>query len=94
LVIAPNRAAVRNRISVALTKRGRPVDGAQVTLTFSMPAMNMWNAFALQLAPSGDGAYSATEPVVGMTGLWQVRARATLAGASTFTFTVIDRVGA
>jgi hypothetical protein len=36
LRITPNRATVRNRISVALTARGRPVDGAQVALTFSM----------------------------------------------------------
>ncbi len=94
LTIAPNRATVRNAISVSITYRGRPVGDARITVTFSMPTMAMWNAFALTLAERRGGRYSASVPVVGMTGLWQLHVQITPPGAQSTSFIVADRVGA
>jgi hypothetical protein len=92
VTVAPNRASARNAIGLTLTDHGRPVQGALVTIAFSMPSMDMWNAFTLRLAARGDGRYVASEPVVGMPGAWQMRVRASRPGGPAATFTVADRV--
>jgi hypothetical protein len=92
LTMGPNRAAVANRLAVRLTDHGRPVSGARVRISFSMPSMNMWNAYVAALTPEGAGRYTTTVPVLGMTGAWQLRVAIASARATESHVSVIDRM--
>ena len=94
LGLMPNRAAVRNRLSVQLSDHGRPLDGARVTVTFSMPVMNMWGALTTRLVPTGNGTYTTSLPVLGMAGSWQLRLNADAPGGVSISRTLNDRMGA
>jgi hypothetical protein len=93
LRITPNRASERDRLSLAITKHGRPLDGADVTVAFSMPAMNTWQLLTSHLAPAGNGTYTGTEPILGMPGIWQLRLQVTPSTAPAFGLTIDDRMG-
>ncbi len=68
VTFATNRASVRNRLSLKL-----PADAARVTVSFSMPSMNMWNGLTGTLVRSGQGTYSMSLPVLGMPGTWMMQ---------------------
>jgi len=73
-----------NRVRVRLTGTdGKPVGGAHVTVTFSMPAMPQMGMGAMRaavtLADQGQGIYSATLQL-GSGGTWQVAVMATKNG--------------
>jgi hypothetical protein len=89
---SPNRASSRNRLSIALTRGGRPLDAARVTVTYSMDAMNMRNVYTGQLAHTAAGTYSAIQPVFGMAGVWNLRFHVTPAHGAPVTLTVNDRM--
>jgi hypothetical protein len=91
---APNSASGPNRMSVRVTRHGRPLTGARVRLSFSMPSMNTWQAYTTVLKPSGPGRYEATVPVLGMAGAWQLRVRVSPRSSAAFLVTIIDRMGA
>jgi hypothetical protein len=90
----PNRASRPNRLSVRVADRGRPLRGAHVTVSFSMPSMRMWNAYTTALSAAGAGRYTAAVPVLGMAGRWQLRVDVAPPGRKRFRLTVDDRVGA
>ena len=90
--VTPNRASLHNGLSVRLTRHARPLDGAAVSVTFSMPAMNMWHILTSRLAPAGNGVYSTTEPIFGMAGRWQLRLDVSPPGTRRLAFTVVDRM--
>jgi hypothetical protein len=92
LRLTPNRASARNRLSLLLSSNGRAVRGASVTVSFSMPAMNMWQAFTVRLKPSHTGTYTASVPVVGMAGLWQLRVDVGVPHTARATLIVDDRM--
>ena len=92
LRITPNRASAHDTIALRLARHDRPVDGATVTVTYSMPAMNMWDAFTGSLPQTGGGAYRAREPVFGMAGAWQLRFRIVPNDGAPFTVRVADRM--
>ena len=92
--MTPNHAAVHDRLSVAVSAGGRPVAGARVSVSFSMPAMDMWSGLTTQLPASGPGTYSATEPILGMPGVWQLRVTIGAPGQPTTSFLVNDRLPA
>jgi hypothetical protein len=94
LRVSPDRARVRNALSVRVTQRGRPLNGARVTVTFSMPAMDMWRVFTSQLSPTRNGTYAATEPVLGMAGTWRLNVHVTTLDLRSTSFAVNDRMGA
>jgi YtkA-like len=94
LSLAPNLASGPNRMSVRVTKHGRPLTGARVKLSFSMPSMNMWQAYTTVLTPAGLGRYEATVPVLGMAGRWQLRISVSPRACTAFPVTVTDRMGA
>ena len=77
VALATNRAGVRNRLSLKL-----PADATRVTVSFSMPSMNMWNGLTGTLVRTGDGTYSMSVPVLGMPGTWLMQ------------FHVVPRAGA
>jgi hypothetical protein len=58
VALATNRAGVRNQLSLQL-----PVDAKRVTVSFSMPSMNMWNGLTGTLVRTGHGTYSMSVPV-------------------------------
>jgi YtkA-like len=92
LTTTPNRATVPDRLSVILTRGGRPLTGASVTVSFSMPAMKMFDVFEARMSPAGRGTYSAAEPIVGMAGLWRLSVRVVEPGRSLRTLVVDDRM--
>jgi hypothetical protein len=93
LALTPNRAGVRDHLSVTLTAGARPIRGAQITVVFSMPVMNMWQALTTRLATHGTVAYTADEPVLGMAGMWQMRLRVAPPNGPSFDLTVNDHMG-
>jgi hypothetical protein len=92
--MTPNHAAAHDRLSVVVSAGGRPVAGARVSVTFSMPAMDMWSGLTTQLPASAPGTYSATEPILGMPGVWQLRVTIGAPGRPATSFLVNDRLPA
>jgi hypothetical protein len=91
--VAPNRASARNQLALTVTQRGLPVPGATVSVAFSMPAMNMWRAFSVNLGHSASGRYATTLPFVGMPGVWRLDVRVALPGHVAAAFAVADVLG-
>lgn len=92
LVLTPNRASVRNRVALEISRGGRALNGARVTLSYSMPAMNMSNVFMGHLRAGAGGSYGALEPVLGMPGAWELRLEVRPPHARAFTVLVDDRM--
>ncbi len=90
--MSPNRAAERNALSVAVTRRDRPIDVTGISVSYSMPAMNMWHVLTTHLAPAGSGRYAASEPVLGMAGTWRLDITARLPSGATIVVAVEDRM--
>jgi putative copper export protein len=69
LRIAPNRAALPNRFSVAISRNGVPLRGAEVTMRFTM--LDMEEQQQIYTLPEGPaGTYARTTPALVMTGHW------------------------
>jgi hypothetical protein len=94
VALGPNRAAVPNVISARIDERGRPLIGARVTVSFSMPSMDMWRAYTKSLSADGGGRYTASIPVLGMTGRWQLRIDVAPPRGRAFRVDVSDRLSA
>jgi hypothetical protein len=90
--LTPNRAGLRNRVSFRVTQGGRPLAGAHLTVVYSMPAMNMWQALSTPLAPTRAGTYRADVPALGMPGLWQLKLHLATAGARSVDLTIDDQM--
>ncbi len=90
--LTPNRAGQRDRLTAVLADDGLPMNGARVTVSFSMPAMNMWAGLRTQLTADGNGRYSAGEPVLGMPGVWQLRLEAIPVAGRPVSVVVNDRM--
>ncbi len=88
--VVPNKAAVPNAFSVAITRGGRPVRGADVTMTFTMLDMEM-GQIAYHLPETVPGVYGRTEPALVMVGRWGLLFDVRPHGAAPFTVLVIDR---
>jgi len=67
--ISPNKAAVTNDFSVAITRNGKPVRGADVVLEFNMLDMEMPSQ-EYRLAETSPGVYAQTKPALVMVGHW------------------------
>jgi hypothetical protein len=78
---------------LAVSAAGRPLTGAEITITFSMPAMNMWQAFAVMLRATSRGRYAAKMPFVGMAGAWRLDVTVRRAGHRATGFVVDDAFG-
>ena len=90
--VSPNLASRPNRLLVTVTRHGQPVKVDRVGASFSMPAMNMWNALTSSLRSAQHGGYAGTEPVLGMAGLWQLRFTVVGPGGRRFTAAIDDRL--
>jgi len=92
--LTPNRASGPIGLSLRVLRDGRPLDGAQVRVGFSMPSMDMFNAYTAELSASAGGRYGATIPVLGMSGRWSLRIDVTPRSGPALTVTINDRIGA
>ena len=92
VLITPNRASVRNRVALAISRGDHAVTDARVTVTYSMPAMNMESVFTGPLRHDAHGGYGALQPVLGMPGAWEVRLKVTPRHARPFTVLIDDHL--
>ena len=89
VLVHPNKAVVPNSFGLALTKNGKPVQGADVTLSFSMLDMQMANQ-ELQLTETRPGVYARPAPALVMVGHWALAFNVTPKGGTPFTALVVD----
>ncbi len=89
VTVSPNRAAVPNTFAVKITKGGKPVVGADVTLTFLMLDMQMTNQ-EYQMTQSAPGVYSHSSPAFVMVGHWGLSFSVTPRGAPAFEALLVD----
>ncbi len=89
VLVHPNKAVVPNSFALALTKNGKPVQGADVTLSFSMLDMQMANQ-ELQLTETRPGVYARPAPALVMVGHWALAFNVTPKGGTPFTALVVD----
>jgi copper transport protein len=90
VLVTPNKAAAPNDFALQITKDGRPVTGANVTVTFAMLDMEMGNQ-EFQLSETSPGAYSRATPALVMVGHWGLTFAVTPEGGQPFTALVVDR---
>jgi copper transport protein len=89
LLVDPNRAAAPNSFALKLSRDGRPVTGADVTLGFAMLDMQMPQQ-DYGLRETAPGIYSRKAPALVMVGHWGLTFTITPKGAAPFTATIVD----
>jgi copper transport protein len=87
--VTPNRAASPDTFTVRLTRGGRPVSGATVTLTFNHTEMEMPQQ-EYALAEMRPGVYTRAAPALVMVGRWALDFQVTPPGAPPFSALVLD----
>ena len=92
VLVAPNKAVAPNSFGLRLTHGGKPVSGANVTLTFAMLDMQMPTQ-EYQLAETSPGVYTRKAPALVMVGHWALSFTITPKGGQPFTALVVDRAG-
>jgi copper transport protein len=90
VVVKPNKAAAPNDFALEISKAGKPVTGASVTVSFAMLDMEMANQ-TYQLTETSPGIYSHPAPALVMVGHWGLSFQVTPKGAAPFTALVVDR---
>jgi copper transport protein len=89
VLVDPNRAAAPNAFALRLTRHGKPVDHADITLTFAMLDMQMPTQ-EYQLAETAPGIYTRKAPALVMVGHWGLSFSVTPKGGQPFTALVVD----
>jgi len=90
LGVAPNRAAVPNSFSVAITRGGAPTRGAEVVSGFTMLDMEMGTQ-SYALTETSSGVYTRSAPALVMVGHWGLSFEITPPGKAPFTILLVDR---
>jgi copper transport protein len=89
LLVQPNRAAAPNAFALKLSRRGRPVHHANVTLSFAMLDMQMPEQ-EYQLTETKPGIYTRAAPALVMVGHWGLSFTITPPGAPPFDALIVD----
>ena len=89
VLVDPNKAVAPNSFGLRLSRGGKPVDGADVTLTFAMLDMEMPTQ-EYQLAETSPGVYTRKAPALVMVGHWGLSFTITPKGGQQFTALVVD----
>jgi copper transport protein len=92
LLVDPNTPAAPNTFTVAISRGGQPLTGADVTLTFEMLDMQMGNE-EYQMTETHPGVYSHSAPALVMAGRWGLDFSVTPKSGTPFTAFVVDRSG-
>ena len=90
LGVSPNRAAVPNSFSVAITRGGAPTRGAEVVSGFTMLDMEMGTQ-SYALTETSSGVYTRSAPALVMVGHWGLSFEITPPGKAPFTILLVDR---
>jgi copper transport protein len=88
--VSPNRAAVPNSFQVAISRGGKPVRNADVTLDFAMLDMEMGQQ-AYHLSETAPGTYGHAAPALVMVGHWGLSFQVTPPGQRPFTVLLVDK---
>jgi copper transport protein len=88
--VAPNRAAVPNSFQVAISRGGRPVRNADVTVDFAMLDMEMGQQ-AYHLSETAPGTYGHAAPALVMVGHWGLSFQIAPPGQKPFTVLLVDK---
>jgi copper transport protein len=89
VLVDPNRAVSSNSFALKLSRNGKPVRNANVTLGFAMLDMQMPSQ-TYQLRETAPGVYTQKAPALVMVGHWGLNFNVTPPGAPPFTVTVVD----
>jgi copper transport protein len=90
--VAPNKAAVPNSFQVAISRGGKPVRNADVTLDFAMLDMEMGQQ-AYHLTETSPGTYGRAAPALVMVGHWGLSFQVAPPGQRPFTVLLVDKAG-
>jgi copper transport protein len=90
--VAPNKAAVPNSFQVAITRGGKPLRNADVTLDFAMLDMEMGQQ-AYHLTETSPGTYGRAAPALVMVGHWGLSFQVAAPGQRPFTVLLVDKAG-
>jgi hypothetical protein len=88
--VTPNRAAVQNQFAVRIDRGTTPVQGADVTATFTMLDMEM-PAQTYTLSQASPGLYEHSAPALVMVGHWGLSFAIAPKGGTPFTVLLVDR---
>ncbi|HTZ04837.1 MAG TPA: copper resistance protein CopC [Gaiellaceae bacterium] len=89
VLVDPNKAVRPNSFALRLTRDGKPVTGADVTLNFAMLDMQM-PSLEYQLAETAPGVYSHKASALVMVGHWGLTFNVTPKGGQPFSAVVVD----
>jgi copper transport protein len=90
--VSPNKAAVPNSFQVAISRGGKPVGNADVTLDFAMLDMEMGQQ-AYHLTETSPGTYGRAAPALVMVGHWGLSFQVAPPGQRPFTVLLVDKAG-
>jgi copper transport protein len=90
VLVSPNKAAAPDSFALRITRGGRPVRGANITLTFKHTEMQMPQQ-EYQLAETQPGVYSRSAPALVMVGKWALSFQITPPGGRSFTALILDQ---
>jgi copper transport protein len=88
--VSPNRAAVPNSFQVGISRGGKPVRNADVTVDFVMLDMEMGQQ-AYHLAETAPGTYGHAAPALVMVGHWGLSFQIAPPGQKPFTILLVDK---
>jgi copper transport protein len=90
VLVSPNKAAAPDSFALRITKGGRPVHGANVTLLFNHLEMEMPTQ-EYQLTETQPGIYSRAAPALVMVGRWGLTFQVTPKHGLPFTALIVDQ---
>jgi copper transport protein len=90
VLVSPNKAAAPDSFALRITKGGRPVRGANVTLTFNHTEMQMPQQ-EYQLKETQPGIYSRAAPALVMVGKWALDFQIATNGGPSFSALILDQ---
>lgn len=88
--VSPNRAAVPNSFQVGISRGGKPVRHADVTVDFAMLDMEMGQQ-AYHLSETAPGTYGHAAPALVMVGHWGLSFQVAPPGQKPFTVLLVDK---
>jgi copper transport protein len=88
--VSPNRAAVPNSFQIAISRAGKPVRNADVTVDFAMLDMEMGQQ-AYHLSETSPGTYGHAAPALVMVGHWRLSFQIAPPGQKPFSVLLVDK---
>jgi copper transport protein len=90
VLVSPNKAAAPDSFALRITRGGKPVRGADVSLTFNHTEMQMPQQ-EYQLTETAPGVYTRAAPALVMVGRWALSFQVTPVGGPPFTALILDQ---